>query len=119
MLRIEIECVDTTGVNMKLLKATAIAFFLAMAAALVVLSAGAQQPTPLPHVKMAIPVAPPRGWDPKVWANLRAHCQSIADKAAAHIPYASWQEMQDGSMCMDLGPLPESARHEPAQPQAT
>ena len=90
-----------------------------MTTALVVLSAKAQQPTPLPHVRMTIPLAPPRGWDAKQWASLRARCQSLADRAAARIPYANRQEMEDAEMCMELAPLPASATREPAYLQAT
>ena len=50
---------------MNLVKTAAIVFVLAIGAALVVLSASAQQPTPLPHVHIAVPVTPPPGWVPK------------------------------------------------------
>src|SRR5277367_6060055 len=73
---------------MNFVKAVLIVIVLTIGAALVVLSAGAQQPAPLPHVNTAIPVTPPPGWDAKQWANLRARCQEIADKAAAHRPFA-------------------------------
>jgi hypothetical protein len=78
-----------------------------------VLSASAQQATPLPHVQMAIPVAPPPGWGAAQWASLRAHCQSLADRAAARMPYATWQEMEDAKMCMELAPYrrPPPASH--------
>jgi hypothetical protein len=103
---------------MKLVKATAIVFFLTTGVALIVLSASAQQPTPLPHVPITIPVTPPGGWGAEQWARLRARCQSLADRAAARIPFANRQEMEDAEMCMRLAPLPASATREPSYPQA-
>lgn len=93
---------------MKLLKGAAIALFLAMAAALVVLSASAQQPTQTPHVSIAVPVNPPHGWTPRQWTLFRAHCQAIADKAAAHQAYTK----DDWS----VEPLCASAATEPPPP---
>ena len=90
---------------MNLLKVLAIAFFLAIAAALVVLRASAQQPTSLPHVNTAIPVTPPPGWDAKQWANLRTRCQEIADKAAAHRPFARG-DWSTAGVCGSLGVEP-------------
>ena len=77
---------------------------------MLVLNASAQQSTPLLHVQLGMPVTPPRGWDPKMWADLRAHCQGIADRSAAGMPYASRQEMEDGkSVCMTGVPWPTPA----------
>ena len=70
---------------MKIVKTIAIVILVGVVAALVAASAWAQQPTPLPHVQMAIPVTPPPGWDPKQWAGMRARCQWLADRAAAHV----------------------------------
>jgi hypothetical protein len=95
---------------MRLAKAMAIFFFLAMEAALVVLSASAQQPTPLPHVQIVIPTTPPAGWSPKQWSDFRARCQEVADKTAAHVAYTrdDW----------GVVPLCASAATEPPPPIA-
>jgi hypothetical protein len=104
---------------MKVAKAIAVVTLVALGAALTK-NAGAQQPTPLPHVQIGMPVTPPPGWDTKMWANLRAHCQGIADRAAAGMPYSRWQDMEDGkSVCMTGIPIPTSAEHQPPQPQPT
>ena len=104
--------------DMKLTKVAAIVLFLAMGAALIGLRANAQQPTPLPHVQLAMPVAPPRGWDAKMWADVRARCQGIADRAAAHLP-RNYQEMMDAKgICMDYVPSPPPATHGAAQPDS-
>jgi len=66
---------------------------------------GATPPTPLPHVQLAIPVTPPPGWVPKQWTDLRAHCQEIADKAAAHHPLAP-DDWHVAPICGSLGPQP-------------
>lgn len=74
-------------------------------APLMVQSARAQQPTPLPHVPLAIPVTPPPGWVPKQWAELRARCQERADELAAHrsIPQVDWSLRE---VCGSLGVIP-------------
>jgi len=100
-------------------KTLAISFFVAIGIAHVVLSAGAEQPTPLPHVQIGMPVTPPRGWNPKMWADIRAHCQGIADRAAAHLP-ATRQEILDGKgICMTGAPRPPSATQQVPQSQPT
>ncbi len=90
---------------MNAVKATAIVLILAVCAALFVLSASAQQPTPLPHVPIAIPVTPPPGWVPKQWADLRARCQEIADYSTAHrpIPTSEWHLIE---VCHSLSVVP-------------
>lgn len=90
---------------MKLVKATEIVFFLATGAALIVLSANAQQPTPLPHVQIAIPTTPPAGWVPKQWSDFRARCQQIADKTAAHVAYTRG-DWQMSSLCASAATEP-------------
>ncbi len=93
------------SIYLNLAKATAIVIVVALVVALVGASASAQQPTPLPHVQIGIPVTPPPGWMPKQWADLRAHCQEIADKAAAHQPLAP-DEWHVAPICGSLGPQP-------------
>lgn len=73
--------------NVNIVKAKPIVIVVALVAALMGTKANAQQPTPLPHVHIAIPVTPPPGWVPKQWADFRARCQEIADKTAAHRPF--------------------------------
>ncbi len=68
-------------------------------------SSGATPPTPLPHVQMGIPVTPPPGWVPKQWADLRARCQEIADKAAAHRPFTRG-DWSTAGVCGSLGVQP-------------
>jgi hypothetical protein len=83
----------------------AILLFVLATGTLLVLSARAQQLTPLPHVRITIPVNPPPGWVPKQWADLRAHCQEIADDAAADrpIPRSEWSLTE---VCGSLGTTP-------------
>ncbi len=90
---------------MNFVKAIVIVIVLTMGAALVVLSAGAQQPTPLPHEHIAIPVTPPPGWVPKQWADLRTRCQEIADKAAAHQSF-SRNDWTTAPICSSLATQP-------------
>ena len=65
-------------------------------------------PTPLPHVKIGIPVKAPPAWDPKQWAAIRAHCQSIADRSAAHIAIGP-RETSMVQTCGSLSSPPEIA----------
>jgi hypothetical protein len=83
----------------------AILLFVLATGTLLVLSASAQQSTPLPHVQLAIPVTPPPGWVPKQWADLRAHCQEMADEAAANRPWtrAQWSLRE---VCESAGVVP-------------
>lgn len=99
------------GSGMKLAKLAAIALLLVMGAALLVLSAGAQQPTLLPHVPIAVPMTPPAGWSPKQWSDFRARCQGVADKTAAHMAYTrdDW----------GVAPLCASAATEPPPPDVS
>jgi len=90
---------------MNAVKTTATVLVLAIGAALVVLSASAEQPTPLPHVQIGIPATPPPGWVPKQWADLRARCQEIADKAAAHRPFTRG-DWSTAGVCGSLGVQP-------------
>jgi hypothetical protein len=105
--------------NVKIVKAVAIVFSVAIGAWLLVLNARAQQPTPLPHVQLAIPVAPPRGWDAKMWANVRARCQGIADRIAAHLAINREEMMEGRGICMDYVPSPPAATQQVPQPQPT
>ncbi len=74
---------------------------------------GATPPTPLPHVHMGIPVTPPPGWMPKQWADLRARCQDIADKAAAHRPFTRG-DWSTAGICGSLGVQPPPPNGSPS-----
>jgi len=77
------------------------------------LSQPAASATPLPHVPIAIPVNPPKGWDAKTWNRLRQQCQEIADKSSAGVAMTR-AEYQAAQSCMTMVPYPPSATREPA-----
>jgi hypothetical protein len=92
----------------------------AIVVALALTSARAQQasptptPRPLVHVRNLKPITPPRGWDPKQWATLRAECQEIFDKGHAGIPL-SLREHQAVDACSDMIPWRASVTREPSR----
>jgi len=68
--------------------------------------------TPLPHVPILIPIAPPKGWDARAWARQRAECQAVVDKGHAGIPLTQG-EFRELEVCETVQPYPSSATHEP------
>jgi hypothetical protein len=86
---------------MNFVKPTSIVFVLAIGAAAVVLSASAQQPTPLPHVPIGLPSQAPGRWSQNDWDVARGRCQALADKDAAHIRFSP-QDDSTAAVCRSL-----------------
>ena len=86
---------------MNLVKAIAIVFIVAIGAALMVVSVGAQSPSAVPTTSASvtanapnpISVNPPSGWDPKMWAANRQECQRLWTKGVRQWTRAEFDEM--------------------------
>jgi hypothetical protein len=85
-------------------------FFLAMGAALMVLSANPQSGSAAPTTSASvttnapnpISVNPPPGWDPKMWAATRQECQRLWNKGVRQWTRAEFDEM---GACRDMATM--------------
>ena len=131
----EMKRVGTIKGNMKLGKATAIVFFLAMGAALIVLSANAQSPSAAPTAKIArfiLSEKPPQYWTAEggtqgQWMALRQRCadigaeltrrHSMSDKQLQTAPGLSFSR-DEMLLCSQLLPSANTTSR-PALPPST
>src|SRR5258708_38541064 len=58
-------------------------------------------PTALPHAPLGLPAQAPSSWEQADWTKMRARCQEINDKGAAHVPLTHG-ERNVAHYCMSL-----------------